>query len=144
MLRLWTNVAQTMQDPVLTMSLTRAFFRPTALHASRSLLPSQCFSTLPARLATRDPQILLEDPGKRYGFIRQNPRNTTGVTEIRGPSDSVMGKRYVQDLLETMGCHVDGLKLGDGGYVWEGGDVSAGGVGGGGEGRSEAIKSKEQ
>jgi hypothetical protein len=109
-----------MQDvgqPVLTLSLTRAFYRPTALHASRSLLPSQCFSTLPAHLATKDPQVLLEDPENGYSFIRQNPRNTTGVAEIRGPSDSVMGKRYLQVLLGTMGCHVDGLKAGDGGSV---------------------------
>lgn len=58
MLQLWTNVAQTMQDigqPVLTMSLPRASFRPTALHAYDSLLPSQRFSTLPARLRNQGP-----------------------------------------------------------------------------------------
>lgn len=94
--------------------------------------------SLPASQPRKKPQFLLEDPEDGYGFIRQNPRTSkprkTGVTEIRGPSDSAMGKRYLQDLLETMGCHVDGPKLGDGGYVWEGGDVSAGGGGWGGLG----------
>jgi len=56
-------------------------------------------------LAAKDPQILLEDKDNGFGFIRNNPRNpkprTTGVTEIRGPYYSVMGKRYLSDVLET-------------------------------------------
>jgi phosphosulfolactate synthase (CoM biosynthesis protein A) len=39
-----------------------------------------------------------------------------GVTEIRGPYYSVMGKRYLADILETMGDHVDGLKFAGGSF----------------------------
>ncbi len=50
------------------------------------------------------PKIMLEDE-KAFGFIRHNPRppkpRKVGVTEIRGPYYSAMGKRYLQDILET-------------------------------------------
>jgi hypothetical protein len=49
--------------------------------------------------------ILLEDKEKGFGFVRHNKRpskpRSVGVTEIRGPYYSVMGKRYLQDVLET-------------------------------------------
>jgi phosphosulfolactate synthase (CoM biosynthesis protein A) len=43
------------------------------------------------------------------------PRNR-GITEIRGPYYSVMGKRYLQDVLETMGWYVDALKFAGGSF----------------------------
>ena len=47
---------------------------------------------------------MLEDPNG-FGFIRHNARppkpRQTGVTEIRGPYYSAMGKRYLKDVLET-------------------------------------------
>lgn len=53
---------------------------------------------------SRQPKIMLEDQ-QSFGFIRHNPRplkpRKVGVTEIRGPYYSVMGKRYLQDVLET-------------------------------------------
>ncbi|KAJ9150595.1 Phosphosulfolactate synthase [Coniochaeta hoffmannii] len=62
---------------------------------------------------------MLEDE-KAFGFIRHNPRppkpRKVGVTEIRGPYYSAMGKRYLQDILETMGHHVDGLKFAGGSF----------------------------
>ncbi|KAM0075432.1 hypothetical protein ACKRZS_012522 [Fusarium odoratissimum] len=68
----------------------------------------------------RTPPILLEDKDKGFGFIRHNKRppkpRSVGVTEIRGPYYSVMGKRYLQDVLETMGHHVDGLKFAGGSF----------------------------
>jgi phosphosulfolactate synthase (CoM biosynthesis protein A) len=48
-----------------------------------------------------------ERPGK--------PR-TKGVTEIRGPYYTVMGKRYLEDILETMGEYVDALKFAGGSF----------------------------
>jgi phosphosulfolactate synthase (CoM biosynthesis protein A) len=48
-----------------------------------------------------------ERPGK--------PR-TKGVTEIRGPYYTVMGKRYLEDVLETMGEYVDSLKFAAGSF----------------------------
>lgn len=78
------------------------------------------FSTFPVFTTQHKPNILLQDPHNGYGFIRHNPRNekprNTGVTEIRGPYYSVMGKRYLEDVLETMGYHVDGLKFAGGSF----------------------------
>jgi phosphosulfolactate synthase (CoM biosynthesis protein A) len=63
------------------------------------------------------------DPsGERaFNFLRFNqrpgkPRNR-GVTEIRGPYYTPMGKRYLQDVLETMGAYVDTLKFGGGSFT---------------------------
>jgi phosphosulfolactate synthase (CoM biosynthesis protein A) len=41
---------------------------------------------------------------------------STGVTEIRGPYYTPMGKRYLQDILETMGTYVDALKFAGGSF----------------------------
>lgn len=64
-------------------------------------------------------KIMLEDE-KAFGFVRHNPRppkpRKKGVTEIRGPYYSAMGKRYLEDVLETMGHHVDGLKFAGGSF----------------------------
>lgn len=62
---------------------------------------------------------MLEDADNGYGFIKSNPRRDAkprkfGVTEIRGPYYSNMGKRYLSDVLETMGYHIDGLKFAGG------------------------------
>jgi phosphosulfolactate synthase (CoM biosynthesis protein A) len=62
---------------------------------------------------------LLED-SNGFGFIRSNPRppkpRKVGVTEIRGPYYSAYGKRHLQDILETMGHHIDGLKFAGGSF----------------------------
>ncbi len=55
-----------------------------------------------------------------FRFIRMNdlpekPRKT-GVTEIRGPHYTHMGKRYLEDVLETMGAYVDILKFAGGSF----------------------------
>ncbi|KAK3080065.1 hypothetical protein LTS18_003222, partial [Coniosporium uncinatum] len=94
-------------------ALTRAFPAKSLTAASASLPnPSvtpnasrAAFSS--ARIVAQDhnPKIMLEDPDKGFGFIRHNPGvskpRKTGVTEIRGPYYSVMGKRYLQDVLDT-------------------------------------------
>ena len=46
---------------------------------------------------------------------RRKPRQT-GVTEIRGPYYTPMGKRYLEDILETMGAYVDVLKFAGGSF----------------------------
>lgn len=52
----------------------------------------------------QQPKIMLEDE-KAFGFIKHNSRppkpRKTGVTEIRGPYYAAMGKRYLEDILET-------------------------------------------
>jgi len=48
---------------------------------------------------------------RAFPFIRLNERESKprkrGITEIRGPYYTPMGKRYLEDILETMGEYVD-------------------------------------
>jgi phosphosulfolactate synthase (CoM biosynthesis protein A) len=59
-------------------------------------------------------------PGRAFDFLRINQRpgkpRSRGVTEIRGPYYTPMGKRYLQDVLETMGDYVDTLKFAGGSF----------------------------
>lgn len=56
-----------------------------------------------------------------FGFLRSNYRppkpRRRGITEIRGPYYTVMGRRYLQDVLETMGPHIDALKFAGGSFT---------------------------
>ncbi len=58
--------------------------------------------------------------GKPFDFIKHNRREekprTRGVTEIRGPYYSVVGRRYLEDLLEGFGEYVDTLKFAGGSF----------------------------
>src|SRR4030042_4606369 len=57
---------------------------------------------------------------RAFGFLRTNIRQVKprqrGVTEIRGPYYTPMGKHYLQDILETMGAYVDVLKFAGGSF----------------------------
>lgn len=57
---------------------------------------------------------------KNFDFLNKNEREpkprTKGITEIRGPYYDVMGKRYLKDIMETMGEHVDSLKFSGGSF----------------------------
>jgi phosphosulfolactate synthase (CoM biosynthesis protein A) len=57
---------------------------------------------------------------RAFPFLRINERQTKprhiGVTEIRGPYYTPMGKRYLEDILETMGAYVDVLKFAGGSF----------------------------
>ncbi|MGH9453619.1 MAG: phosphosulfolactate synthase [Terriglobia bacterium] len=57
---------------------------------------------------------------RAFSFLRLNDRGTKprqrGVTEIRGPYYTPMGKRYLEDVLETMGAYVDALKFAGGSF----------------------------
>lgn len=56
-----------------------------------------------------------------FTSIRRNERESKprsrGLTEIRGPYYSVMGPRYLADVLETMGDYVDILKFAGGSFT---------------------------
>ncbi len=58
---------------------------------------------------------------RAFPFIRMNEREgkprTRGITEIRGPYYTPMGKRYLEDVLETMGEYVDLLKFAGGSFT---------------------------
>lgn len=55
-----------------------------------------------------------------FRFLKTNEREekprTRGITEIRGPYYAVMGPRYLEDVLETMGPYIDALKFAGGSF----------------------------
>lgn len=57
---------------------------------------------------------------RAFGFLKTNDRGSKprkhGITEIRGPYYSALGKRYLEDLFETMGTCVDALKFAGGSF----------------------------
>jgi phosphosulfolactate synthase (CoM biosynthesis protein A) len=57
---------------------------------------------------------------RAFSFLRINERQTKprhrGVTEIRGPYYTPMGKHYLEDIFETMGAYVDVLKFAGGSF----------------------------
>ena len=57
---------------------------------------------------------------RAFSFLRINERQPKprerGITEIRGPYYGTMGKRYLEDVLETMGAYVDSLKFAGGSF----------------------------
>ena len=65
-----------------------------------------------------EPKILTGD--RAFDFLKINERpakpRSRGVTEIRGPYYTPMGKYYLQDVLETMGAYVDVLKFAAGSF----------------------------
>jgi len=58
---------------------------------------------------------------RSFPFLRINePENKPrkrGLTEIRGPYYSVVGRRYLEDLFETMSAYVDSLKFAGGSFT---------------------------
>lgn len=62
----------------------------------------------------------LKSSERAFSFLKLNDRppkpRRRGVTEIRGPYYTPMGKRYLQDVLETMGAYVDSLKFAGGSF----------------------------
>jgi phosphosulfolactate synthase (CoM biosynthesis protein A) len=57
---------------------------------------------------------------RAFPFIRLNQRESKprkrGLTEIRGPYYTPVGKRYLEDVLETMGAYVDIFKYAGGSF----------------------------
>ena len=49
--------------------------------------------------------------------VRSAKPRSQGLTEIRGPYYTVMGRRYLEDILETMHPYVDGLKFAGGAFA---------------------------
>ncbi|KAI0837108.1 synthase [Hypoxylon sp. FL0890] len=106
--------------------------KPSSVRAPRSTLrtttttpPSRPFTATAAAAvssssASSSVKTLIEDRDSGFGFVRHNPAppkpRTRSVTEIRGPYYTVMGPRYLSDVLETMGPHVDGLKFAGGSF----------------------------
>ncbi|XXH02445.1 hypothetical protein Hte_008821 [Hypoxylon texense] len=94
---------------------------PTATTASRPFAATATATAASAAPSPSSPaRILLEDRESGFGFVRHNPSSpkprARAVTEIRGPYYTAMGPRYLSDVLETMGAHVDGLKFAGGSF----------------------------
>src|ERR1051326_5101669 len=57
---------------------------------------------------------------RSFPFLQVNQRGPKprkrGLTEIRGPYYSVVGRRYLEDLFELMGVYVDSLKFAGGSF----------------------------
>jgi len=62
-----------------------------------------------------------QQPERSFPFLRINDRQgkprECGLTEIRGPYYSVVGRRYLEDVFETMGAYVDSLKFAGGSFT---------------------------
>jgi phosphosulfolactate synthase (CoM biosynthesis protein A) len=65
--------------------------------------------------------MTIETAQRAFAFlpINQRPRKprSRGITEIRGPYYTPVGRRYLEDLLETMGDYVDTLKYAGGSFT---------------------------
>ena len=72
------------------------------------------------RNRNREKRQAVKAPERAFSFLRLNERGSkprrSGITEIRGPYYTVMGKRYLEDVLETMGHWVDALKFAGGSF----------------------------
>ena len=62
-----------------------------------------------------------KQPERGFRFLHINEREAKprkrGLTEIRGPYYSVVGRRYLEDLFETMSAYVDSLKFAGGSFT---------------------------
>src|SRR6266481_9118298 len=60
-------------------------------------------------------------PEHSFPFLQINEREPKprkhGLTEIRGPYYSVVGRRYLKDLFDMMGNYVDSLKFAGGSFT---------------------------
>jgi phosphosulfolactate synthase (CoM biosynthesis protein A) len=60
------------------------------------------------------------DDERAFSFLSLNAREEKprkqGITEIRGPYYTPMGKRCLEDILETMGAYIDILKFAGGSF----------------------------
>ncbi len=63
----------------------------------------------------------MSDAERGFTYLRTNQRESKprerGITEIRGPYYTPMGKRYLEDVLETMAEYVDSLKFAGGSFT---------------------------
>lgn len=63
---------------------------------------------------------MVAEETRAFSFLRVNQRQEkprrVGLTEIRGPYYAPIGRRYLEDILETMGWYVDSLKFAGGSF----------------------------
>ena len=58
---------------------------------------------------------------RAFSFLRVNERQrkprAEGITEIRGPYYTPLGRHHLEDILDTMGSYVDSLKFAGGSFT---------------------------
>jgi phosphosulfolactate synthase (CoM biosynthesis protein A) len=63
----------------------------------------------------------MNENGRGFTYLRTNERQgkprTRGITEIRAAYYTPFGKRYFEDILETMGTYVDSIKFAGGSFT---------------------------
>jgi phosphosulfolactate synthase (CoM biosynthesis protein A) len=73
-----------------------------------------------SQVYTEDGGSIRADQTRAFPFLRVNHRpdkpRRIGLTEIRGPYYTPMGKRHLEDIFETMGVYVDSLKFAGGSF----------------------------
>ena len=71
-------------------------------------------------MSPKTPSKTWHEQERAFGWVKRNDRQgkprTKGLTEIRGPYYSVMGPRYLEDVLETAGDYIDSLKFAAGSF----------------------------
>ena len=82
--------------------------------------PSPRAAILKAQHKSEDSRSQGKDE-RAFAFLEINQREekprTIGLTEIRGPYYTPMGRRYLEDLLETTGRYVDSFKFAAGSFA---------------------------
>ncbi len=71
-------------------------------------------------MSSKDRSKAWHEQERAFSWLKRNDREgkprTRGLTEIRGPYYSVMGPRYLEDVLSTAGDYVDSLKFAAGSF----------------------------
>jgi phosphosulfolactate synthase (CoM biosynthesis protein A) len=93
--------------------------RDCSIHLAQRTHPAQLGFTF-TKVSSGKSKV--ETVGTRsFSFVQVNERQTKprtrGLTEIRGPYYSVVGRRYLEDLFEMMGNYVDSLKFAGGSFT---------------------------
>src|SRR5262249_42258080 len=90
-------------------------FRPLAMFETAL---AQQFQVEDKTMAAKSP---VRTGDRAFDFLKINERppkpRLRGITEIRGPYYTPMGKHYLQDILETTGAYVDALKFAGGSFA---------------------------
>jgi phosphosulfolactate synthase (CoM biosynthesis protein A) len=72
-------------------------------------------------MSTPGEPSIQQNEDRAFSFLplnrRQDKPRTQGVTEIRGPYYTPMGRHYLEDILETMGAYADVLKFAGGSFT---------------------------
>ena len=86
------------------------------------ILAGSKLQVLPSPLhVSHAPNGLLNENERGFTYLRTNERQgkprTRGITEIRAAYYTPFGKRYFEDILETMGTYVDSIKFAGGSFT---------------------------